>query len=216
MFAKSKNKHLASSSPIGGYKMIRWYEIWIYVYIYIMPFSYELSILGLVAAWSCHLPCFPKRLPSSKNSYHPEEPFDARPLERVTSGAQKISRPSEIRKKNLLQLQKTRICFLIFLKCFLCKKHTTVHVFCFFPSEIEDYKRVLWVEVTHSLRMMAREYVELKTLNTDHPLDHFVQLRSLSSADLTFSRYSAAQMCLLWNQLFSNWNRHRRLKIARW
>lgn len=65
----------------------------------------------------------------------PEEPFDAaRPLERVTSGAQKISRPSEIRKKNLLQLQKTRICFLIFLKYFLCKKITTVHVFVFFPS----------------------------------------------------------------------------------
>lgn len=139
MFAKSKNKHLASSSPIGGYKMIRWYEIWIYVYIYIMPFSYEVSILGLVAAWSCHLPCFPKRLPSSKNSYHPEEPFDAaRPLERVTSGAQKISRPSEIRKKNLLQLQKTRICFLIFLKCFLCKK--TYYSTCFLFFSLRNWR----------------------------------------------------------------------------
>ena len=62
-------------------------------------------------------------------------------------------------------------------------------MFCVFsPQGSQDYRRVLLVEVTHSLRMMAREYVELKTLNTDHPLDHFVQPRSLSSADLTFSK----------------------------
>lgn len=60
-------------------------------------------------------------------------------------------------------------------------------MFLFFsPQGSEDHRRVLLVEVTHSLRMMAREYVELKTLNTDHPLDHFVQPPTLSSADLTF------------------------------